>query len=132
VAEKAAQSIDSTGRPKRSVSLRRFRYLLKAYTEILGNLGKWLATVVTLSLLAIVTYRTFHDSSVQIGTIVVPKDFEDRGYTSRTVGERLRFEIEHIVRKTQTIARKGNLLSPATPRCRISRYPKLASPSTRS
>ena len=53
-----------------------------------------------------VTYRVFHDRSVQIGIMVVPKDFEDRGYTSRTVGERLRYEIDQIVRKTQTYAKK--------------------------
>jgi len=51
--------------------------------EILGNLGKLLATLLTLALLAMVAHRVFYDRSVQIGTIVVPKDLEERGYTSR-------------------------------------------------
>jgi tetratricopeptide (TPR) repeat protein len=70
------------------------------------SLEKWLARLVTFFFLVAVGYRVFQNRSVQIGTIVVPKELEDRGYTSRAVGERLRYEIDHIVRKTDTLAKK--------------------------
>jgi tetratricopeptide (TPR) repeat protein len=91
---------------KRSTPLTRFRHGLKALTEIVGNLGKLLAILVPVFLLARVGYRAVQNRSVQIGAIVVPKDLEERGYTSRTVGERLRYEMHQIVQQAQTSAGK--------------------------
>jgi hypothetical protein len=100
--DKVAGVVPERESPDLSARFARFSHNLKALTEILGNLGKWVVAVGTLTLFLVVCYRVFHDRSIQIGAIAVPQDLENRGYTSRAVAERLYDEIDQIGRTTVT------------------------------
>jgi tetratricopeptide (TPR) repeat protein len=94
----------------RSAALVRLRDQFMILAGITDNPAKWVAVLGSLFLLAMVACRVFSNGSVQIGTVVVPKDLEDRGYTSRAVGERLHYKIDEIVRAIHTFAGKEQVV----------------------
>jgi len=79
-----------------------------------SSLGKWVVAIATVGFVGLVFRDAFRlRNIVLIDTIVVPKQLEDRGYTSQAAGERIRNEIDRIKKAANTIARVEDFAAPA-------------------